>query len=78
MRQFTVSGSPFEMGVQTAREFLPYLSNVKEKYERTIQIAEVAETVRKLRLKLKKSIRMPMQKSLGVPKGLRWVRMLLS
>lgn len=54
MRQFTVSGSPFEMGVQTAREFLPYLSKVKEKYERTIQIAEVAETVRKLRLKLEK------------------------
>ena len=43
MRQFTVYGTPFEMGVQTAKEFLPYLEKVRGKYEEKIKLHPVRE-----------------------------------
>lgn len=53
MRQFTVSGTPFEMGVQTAKAFLPYLEKVRGKYEEKILIPAVREQVLSLKEKVK-------------------------
>ena len=53
MRQFTVSGTPFDMGVQTAKEFLPYLETVRGIYEEKIQLPDLRAHVLRLKEKMR-------------------------
>ncbi len=69
MRQFTVSGTPYDMGVQTAREFLPYLNKVKGNYEEKIRVSEVREKVLAIRKKLEKVYPDAYAEILGRAKG---------
>ncbi len=52
MRRFTVSGTSYEMGVQTAQAFLPWLVQVREKYEEKILSTDVRESVLKMKAKV--------------------------
>jgi len=41
VRRFTVRGTSYEMGVQTAKAFLPYLERVRGQYEERIGLPGV-------------------------------------
>ncbi len=69
MRRFTVRGTPYEMGVQTAREFLPYLEQVKGKYEEKIRISGTRETVLRMKEKVLREYPDAYQEILGRAEG---------
>ena len=69
MRQFTVSGTPYEMGVQTAKAFYEYLKTVREVYEEKSRIPSVRDCVLRLEETLKAQYPDAYQEILGRAEG---------